>query len=144
MPDTYLCGITSLVWWCIIPTDLAHTLTPRYTCSLFGLFFNNWRSYRKCLYIFCCCCLVTESGLTLCDPMDCSLPDSSIHGIFQARIQEWVVISFSRGPSWPMSPALAGGFFTTEPPRKPFELNKSPQITEAWHRGLIKSHVIWF
>ena len=32
---------------------------------------------------------------TLCDPMDCSLPGSSIHGIFQARILEWVVISFS-------------------------------------------------
>ena len=35
------------------------------------------------------------SRLTLCDPMDCSLPGSSIHGIFQARILEWVVIPFS-------------------------------------------------
>ena len=34
--------------------------------------------------------------LTLCDPMDCSLPGSSVHGIFQARILEWVAISFSR------------------------------------------------
>ena len=34
---------------------------------------------------------------TLCDPMDCSLPGSSVHGIFQARILEWVAISFSRG-----------------------------------------------
>ena len=33
---------------------------------------------------------------TLCDPMDCTLPDSSTHGIFQARIPEWVAISFSR------------------------------------------------
>ena len=32
---------------------------------------------------------------TLCDPTDCSLPDSSVHGIFQARILEWVAISFS-------------------------------------------------
>ena len=38
---------------------------------------------------------------TLCDPMDCSLPGSSIHGIFQARVLEWVAISFSRGSSWP-------------------------------------------
>ena len=36
---------------------------------------------------------------TLCDPMDCSLPGSSVHGIFQARVLEWVAISFSRG-SW--------------------------------------------
>ena len=38
---------------------------------------------------------------TLCDPMDCSLPGSSVHGIFQARVLEWVAISFSRGPSQP-------------------------------------------
>ena len=44
---------------------------------------------------------VTQSCLTLCDPMDCSLPGSSVHGIFQARILEWVAISFSRGSSRP-------------------------------------------
>ena len=38
---------------------------------------------------------------TLWDPMDCSLPGSSVHGIFQARILEWVAIPFSRGSSWP-------------------------------------------
>ena len=38
---------------------------------------------------------------TLCDPIDCSLPGSSVHGIFQARILEWVAISFSRGSSRP-------------------------------------------
>ena len=38
---------------------------------------------------------VTQSCLTLCDPMDCSLPGSSIHGIFQARVPEWVAIAFS-------------------------------------------------
>ena len=42
---------------------------------------------------------VTQSCLTLCDAMDCSLPGSSIHGIFQARILEWVAISFSRRSS---------------------------------------------
>ena len=40
---------------------------------------------------------VAQSCLTLCDPMDCSLPGFSIHGIFQARVLEWVAISFSRG-----------------------------------------------
>ena len=39
---------------------------------------------------------VAQSCLTLCDPMDCSLPGSSVHGIFQAIILEWVAISFSR------------------------------------------------
>ena len=38
---------------------------------------------------------------TLCDPMDCSPPGSSVHGILQARILEWVAISFSRGSSAP-------------------------------------------
>ena len=38
---------------------------------------------------------------TLCDPTDCSLPASSIHGIFQARVLEWAAISFCRGSSWP-------------------------------------------
>ena len=58
-----------------------------------------------------------------CDPMDCSLPGFSVHGISLARILEWVAVSFSRGPSWPgikpASPALTGEFFTTEPPGKP-------------------------
>ena len=46
-------------------------------------------------------CEVAQSCLTLCDPMDCSLPGSSVHGIFQARVLEWVAISFSRGSSRP-------------------------------------------
>ena len=58
--------------------------------------------------------------------MDYSLPGSSVHGILWARMLESVAIPFSRGSSQPeikptslMSPALAGGFFTTEPPGKP-------------------------
>ena len=45
--------------------------------------------------------LVTELCPTLCNPMDCSPPGSSVHGILQARILEWVAISFSRGSSQP-------------------------------------------
>ena len=41
-------------------------------------------------------CSVAKLCPTLCDPMDCGLPGSSVHGIFQARILEWVAISFSR------------------------------------------------
>ena len=43
---------------------------------------------------------VSQSCLTLCDPLDCSLPGSSLHGILQGRVLEWVAISFSRGSSW--------------------------------------------
>ena len=68
-------------------------------------------------------CSGAQSCLTLGNPMDSSLPSSFVHGILQARILEEVAISFSRGSSTgiesmsPVSPALAGGFFTTELPR---------------------------
>ena len=53
------------------------------------------------VYVYLCTlmCLVAQLCLTLCDPIDCSLPGSSAHGILQARILEWVAISFSRGSS---------------------------------------------
>ena len=70
----------------------------------FVLFLKNWKVK------------VTQSCLTLCDPMDYSLPSSSIHGILQARVLEWVAISFSRGSSWPgdwtQVSCTAGRFFT--------------------------------
>ena len=52
---------------------------------------------------------VTQWCLTLCDPMDCSLPGSSIHGVFQARILEQVAISFSRGSSRPRDQTKVSG-----------------------------------
>ena len=74
-------------------------------------------------------CMHVQSCLTLCDSMDCSLPGSFIHGIFQVRILEHVSISHSRGSSRPRdqthifcSPALAGRFFTTMPPGNPGSL----------------------
>ena len=51
--------------------------------------------------LLCCCCLVVKPCLTLCHPMACSPPGSPVHGIFQARILEWVAISFSRASSQP-------------------------------------------
>ena len=66
------------------------------------------------------CRLDAQSCLTLCLPMDCSPPGSSLHGIFQARILKWVAMSFFPHPGFePESPVLASGFFTTEPPGKP-------------------------
>ena len=60
--------------------------------------------------------LVTQSCLTLCDLMDCSPPGSSLHGILQARILEWVAIPLSRGSSPPRDQTqvscTAGRFLT--------------------------------
>ena len=66
--------------------------------------------------------LVTQSCSTLCDPVDCGPPGSSVHGILQARILEWVAISFSRGSSQPRdqiwSPTLQADSLPSEPPEK--------------------------
>ena len=97
--------------------------------------------YKKSTFVFCiiplcmwlqvcvcvCVCLVAKSCLVLCDSMDCSLPGSSVHGICQVRILEWVVFPFSRDFAIPRikptSPELAGGFFTTEPLGRPMISN---------------------
>ena len=52
---------------------------------------------------------VAQSCPTLCDPMDWGLPGFSVHGIFQARVLEWVAISFSRGSSWPRDRTQVSG-----------------------------------
>ena len=54
-----------------------------------------------CLWIIWCVrAQLLQLCLTLCDPINCSWPGSSVHGILQARILEWVAIPFSRGSSW--------------------------------------------
>ena len=89
---------------------------------------------------------------TLCNPMDCTPPGSSVHGILQARILEWVAMPSSRGFSRPrikpmflVSPALANGFVTTsttwEAPLSFLEVRKL-RLKEirslAWSHKLIK------
>ena len=73
-------------------------------------------------------CSVGQSCLTLCNPMGCRTQGSSVHGIFQARILEWVAISSSRGspnpgidPASPVSLAMTWGFFAAEPHGKPIQ-----------------------
>ena len=64
--------------------------------------------------------LVTQSSLILFDPMDCSLPGSSVHGILQVRILDWLSIPLSSWFSWPgikpRSPALQADSLPSEPP----------------------------
>ena len=71
---------------------------------------------------------VAQSRLTLGDPMDCSLPGFSVHGIFQARVLEWVAISFSKGSSWPRDrtqvSCIAGRCFTLQ-----FKKRKEKELT---------------
>ena len=69
-------------------------------------------------------------SLTLCDPLDCSLPGSSVHGISQARILEWVAIpppgDLPNPGIKPISlaaPTFAGGFFPIVPPGRSLEMN---------------------
>ena len=70
--------------------------------------------------------LVAQSCLILCDPMDCSLPGSSIHGILQARTMEQIAIPFSRDQisflTWDQTPVstLQADSLLSEPPGKPF------------------------
>ena len=90
--------------------------------------------FTTSLHVFCCMshsvvldsplsgwarchkCTVTQSRLTFCNPMDCSPSGSSVHGVLQARILEWVAISSSRGSSQPRDQTwvfrIAGKFFT--------------------------------
>ena len=85
--------------------------------------------FNTCSNVECACMhsVLLPSSPTLCDPINCSPPGSSVHGILQAGILEWVAIPFSRGSSDPgiepaslLYPALADRFFTTsatwEPP----------------------------
>ena len=81
-----------------------------------------------CDYMCVCVtmCVQLLSSLTLCDPMDYNLPGFSAHGVFQARIAEWVAISTPGDlpdpgikPLSPESAALAAKFLTTEPSGKP-------------------------
>ena len=82
-----------------------------------------------------------QSCLTLCNPMECNLSDSSVHGISQGRILEWVAISFARGSFQPRDQihisCIAGRFLTAEPPGKP--LNRHTTIYKINRRGLLYS-----
>ena len=75
-------------------------------------------------YPYSCVPSHAQSCLTLCDPVDCSLPGSSVHGILQARILKWVDMPSSSGSSPSRNQThvscISGGFFTTEPLGTPY------------------------
>ena len=91
------------------------------------------RVLSECFYLDVICCLAAKSCLTLCDPMDCSPPGSSVHGISQARILGWVDSSFSRGSFWLKDRAYVSCIgrwllYHTEPPRKPLDMTQVSSV----------------
>ena len=109
-PLHYFTMFCLLMWFCqtnkaigniegtILCLTLGNTSSIRLRNKSFNCKLNEYNStWARKLKV--CVCLVTQSWLSLCDPMDCSLPGSSVYGIFQARILEWVAIPYSRGSS---------------------------------------------
>ena len=95
-----------------------------------------WPSFISVVTIMRACSVVPDS----CDPMDYSTQSSPVHGVFQARILQWVAISYSRGSSWPRDwscvSCIAGQFFTTETPGKPKHEMSQLQIFLNFRRRL--------
>ena len=93
-------------------------------CEIVRFWFLSYSLHLCCTScpesaILCLVRLVTQSCLTLCNPVDCSPPGSSVHGILQARILEWVAMPSSRGSFQPRSPVLQADSSLSEPPGKP-------------------------
>ena len=85
-----------------------------------------------------------QSCLTLCKPVDCNPSGSSVHGIFQARILEWVPISSSRGSFWPRDwtyvsciSCIAGGFIIAEPLGNIVTNNKKSNVCSSFNWGYL-------
>ena len=89
-----------------VPSDDSHAMRDKVGWGEI----SPYQSEQCIILSLCMLCEVTQSCLTLCDPMDYSVPGSSVHGTFQARVLEWVAISFSSRSSRPRdqpgSPAL--------------------------------------
>ena len=127
-PLKCFCTLLKISW-----SFLASSVPLIYICILLpilhSLYYSSFMVNHKLIYIYiyvsayiqCIIYIivnneVTQSCLSLCDPIDCSLPGSSVHGVFKARILEWVAISFSRGSSRPRNrtqvSCIAGRCFT--------------------------------
>ena len=107
----------SLLFWKV--EDVLHDSTYWISCAPFDKFYSflTLACILFCLFVSHSVWLsCSVSQVWLCHPMDCDPPGSSVHGILQTRIQEWVSLSFSRGSFWPRGwthiSHIAGRFFT--------------------------------
>ena len=95
------CSATSLLLALPIPTPQEQLIAVSASISFSAQSYRNQEAL-VCVCVCVCVCVLSRSVISsLCDPMDCSPPGSAVHGIVQARILQWVAISFSRGSSWP-------------------------------------------
>ena len=93
-----------ILWWIMSYGGVWHkkklcSNRTKFVCSNRRICGEEGMRVYVCVCV--CVCAHTQWCPTLCDPMDCSLPGSSVYGILQARILEWVAIPFSRGSSHP-------------------------------------------
>ena len=107
-------------------------------------FLRRWLGARKSILSVKVLALVGKLCPTLCHPMDCSLPGSSVHGISKARILEWVAISSSRRSSWPRDQThisfcllrWQAGSLPLVPPGKP---NSSEDLNSIVRTSIVRS-----
>ena len=92
------------------------------------------------------CVLVAQSGLTLCDPMNCHQSGSSVCGILQARVREWVAIPFSRGSFWSRDWTwvfcTAGRFFTVWATREAQIYHTAARVSLSYAYLYIKIYML--
>ena len=96
----FLCHLLIVYFLTVISP---YSILPIHTFYFIHKFISRWRKGK-----------ITQLCPTICDPMDCI-----VHEILQARILEWVAVSFSRGPSQPRPPTLEVNSLRAEPPGKP-------------------------
>ena len=91
---------SAVLWDDVLSFFFCHVLTAPWSLVVVLFLVHSFFTKSKSL-IYVCVCSVARSCLAICYPMDHSPPGSSAHGIFQARILEWIAIAFSRGSYWP-------------------------------------------
>ena len=155
--ESAVCTHRSLPWWTSPPSPHPSVVTEPhaevpvpYNSFPLAICYTRGRVYVSMLKDFPPLFLLSwseevrllQSCPTLCDPMDCSPPGSSVHEILQARILEWVAMPSSTGSSWPKDwthvSCIEGRFFTAELPGKPQRVSKDRQ---SWQSGFHPSGI---
>ena len=147
-PSSILAGKSHGAWRACIRIDMIRFHSCRTTnhglCVplIVGLGKNKskkWKSLQA--WVSCVCTQSLQLCLTLWNPVDYSLPDSSVHGILQARILEWVVIPSSVGSSPPRDrtrvSCMTGWFFTAEPLGNPLSVLGITFQSSGWWEKFI-------
>ena len=126
-------GDGTKVWCCKMSIRLSHIIIISFNYSRSLMCFSLSFFLIHLFFIIILCVLSCFSHAQLCESMNCSPPGSSVHGIFQERVLEWVAMPFSRGSPWPRiksrSPASQADSLWSEPPGKPLLIILSSYYT---------------